>query len=43
MASVRERLLAIRLMEKLKQHSAYGKHLGVEIVVSKTGGKEKRL
>lgn len=32
MLSVRERVLAIRLMEKLEKYSAYGKRLGVEVV-----------
>lgn len=43
MLSVRERVLAIRLMEKLEKHSAYGKRLGVEVVVSNTEEKETCL
>lgn len=43
MLSARERVLAIRLMEKMEKHSAYVKHLGVEVVVSRAKDKEKCL
>ena len=39
----RERVLTIRLMEKAAKHSEYVKGLGVEVVISKGGGKGKRL
>ena len=39
----RERLLAIRLLEKAAKHSEYVKGLGIEAALSKVGRKEKRL
>lgn len=39
MLSARERLLAIRLMEKMEKHSEYTERLGVEVVVSKIDDK----
>lgn len=39
----RERVLAIRLMEKAAKHSEYVKGLGVEVAISKGGSKGKRL
>ena len=41
--NAKERVLAIRLMEKMEKHSAYGKRLGVEVTVSKVEQKEKCL
>lgn len=35
MLSARERVLTIRLMEKLEKHSEYMKHLGIEVAVAK--------
>lgn len=43
MLNVRERMLAIRLMEKMEKHSEYVKCLGVEVVVSSAEKKETCL
>lgn len=40
---VRERVLAIRLLEKTAKQPEYAKGLGIQVVVSKTGDKRKRL
>lgn len=39
----RERVLAIRLLEKAAKHSEYVKGLGIEVVISKVDRKGKRL
>lgn len=41
--SARERVLAIRLIEKMEKHFEYVKRLGVEVVVSRAEDKEKCL
>lgn len=41
--NVKERVLAIRLMEKLEKHCGYAKRLGVDAAVVKVDSKEKRL
>ena len=41
--SARERVLAIRLLEKTAKHSEYVKGLGIEVVISKVDSKGKRL
>lgn len=38
----RERMLALRLLEKAAKHSEYVKGLGIEVGLLKTGGKGKR-
>lgn len=43
MLSTRERVLTIRLMEKIEKHSEYGKHLGIEAVIAKVDDKGKSL
>lgn len=39
----RERMLALRLLEKAAKRSEYVKDLGIEIVIAKAGGNGKRL
>lgn len=41
--NTKERVLAIRLMEKMEKHSEYVKCLGVEVVVSKADDKRTCL
>lgn len=41
--STRERVLTIRLMEKIEKHSEYGKHLGIKVAIAKVDDKGKGL
>ena len=40
--SVKERILAIRLMEKLQEHPAYEKALGIEVNVAPATDKKEK-
>lgn len=40
--SARERMLALRLLEKAAKHSEYVKGLGIEVAILNTGGQGKR-
>lgn len=40
--SVKERVMAIRLMEKLKEHPAYAKDFGIEISVAPVTDKKEK-
>ena len=40
--SPKERIMTIRLMEKLQKYPEYGKVLGLECVVLKATGKEEK-